>query len=294
MINIVLSTEKLNDIQICPRLYYYKHELAIAPTVKPAFYEEGELMHAILALYYQFRMEKTPVIIEGLLNFGRNYAAKNLNTLKAEQVETVIKHAKMYLDYYGNNESWQILGIEEPFARELYVDDRIKIIVVGKNDLRVKTNHGNGPVVIVDHKYEARFDQKVERDNQPLAYCWAYDVRDFVYNRIGKHKGKDRKVDDNLQRPWLSYAQYQIDDWKQSVIESAHDVLRCIEKNKWPMRIHGCNVHGRKCTFYDICNTTPDNRDYKVNSFFKTKDKFSVMGDEEKTIEGEVSGVEEI
>lgn len=292
MINLLLSTEKINDIQICPTLYNYKHELSITPLKKPDFYEEGELMHAILALYYQSKMEKNVISTENLINFGRNYAAKNLNTLTAEQVEVVMKHAKMYFDYYGNNESWEILGVEEPFAKELYANNQIKIIVVGKDDLRIKANRGNGPVVIVDHKYEARFDQKVERDNQPLAYCWAYEVRDFIYNRIGKHKGKDRKVEDNLQRPWLSYAQYQINDWVDSVIESAHDLLRYLSNNKFPMRIHGCNVHGRKCTFYDICNTTPDNREYKINSFFKNKDKFSVMGNE--TSKGTISSPEEI
>lgn len=276
MLNLVLSAEKLNDIQICPTLYHYKHELAQVPVQKPYYFEEGELMHLMLEMYYKLKMENNPIEINAIIDHSRNHATKM--NLKAEEVEKVIEDFRMYTDYYSESSSWEILGVEEPFAKEIYNDSTIRIVIIGKVDLRVKTNRGNGPTAIVDHKYEARFDQKLERENQPIAYCWAFEARDFIYNRIGKQKAK--KTEEKLLRPYFSYSEYQINDWKNSVIDSANDILKYINDDYWPMKFHGCVVHGKKCTFYDVCNTTPDNRVYKLDSFFKDKTGFSVMSKE--------------
>lgn len=276
MLNLLLSAEKINDIQICPTLYHYKHELSQTPIVKPHYFEEGDLMHKMLEIYYRARMEKRDIFRDTIIELGRNYATK-LN-LKAEETEKSVEDFRMYFDHYANQESWIILGVEEPFAKEIYKDDEITIVLIGKSDLRIRANRGNGPEAIVDHKYESRFYTKMERENQPIAYCCAWELRDFIYNRIGKQKGK--KEDEKLLRPWLSYSEHQIKDWLDSVVESAHDILRYSSKNKWPMKFHGCTIFGKKCTFYDICNTTPDNREYKLNSFFKDKGSFSVMEEE--------------
>lgn len=292
MLNIVLSVEKLNDLQICPLLYYYKHEAKKVPTRKADFLETGELIHEMLRIYYQSKIDKNVIPIATIIELGRNYAAKNL-ALKAEEVEVVIRDIKMYFEFYGVNESWLILGAEEPFAKELYIENDFRIILTGKTDLRVKTSRGSGPLALVDHKYEARFEEKLERDNQPIAYCWAFEINDFIYNRIGKQKSK--KVEEKLLRPYISYAKYQINDWIESAIETARDLIRFYTTEKYPMRYHGCRVHGRKCTFYDVCNTTPDNRTYKLDSLFKDRERGSLMGDNsEKTSEGTVPSSEAI
>jgi len=94
---------------------------------------------------------------------------------------------------------------------------------------------------------------------------------------------KSKKEEEKLLRPTFCYSEYQINDWKKSVIESAHDILRYSANNYWPMKFHACGIFGKKCTFYDVCNTTPDNRAYKIESFFKEKGNFSLMGNEDET-----------
>lgn len=274
MINLLLSNEKLNDFQVCPLLYYYKHELRKAPVVKAVFFEEGDLMHEILRLYYLDKMEGKNSPWHSFLDLGRNYAAKKL-AIKSDVVETVIADAEMYFHFYAGNESWTIEGVEEPFAKELFSDGNIRVIVQGKSDLRIKIS--KGPRAIVDHKYEARFKTKQERDNQPLCYSWAYETRDFIYNRIGKNRSANTKVEEKLLRPYLSYSDYQIDDWVQSAIDTAKEIITCYSANYWPMKYHGCTVEGNKCTFYEICNTTPNNREYKMNTFFKDREAHNVM-----------------
>ena len=274
MINLVLSVEKLNDVSICPLLYYYKHELRKVSIVKPDYLEEGELMHEGLRIYYQSKIEKKPIDFTTISELARNYAAKNLK-LSVVNIESTVKDMMMYFNYYGNKESWEIEAAEEPFAKVLYEDSNVTFIVNGKTDLRAKTMNGQGPRIIVDHKYEAQFREKSERDNQPLAYSWAYETSDFVYNRIGKQQSYTPEK--RLQRPYFSYGKHQIEEWRESAIEAAFDILRYTQNSKFPMRFTGCRIHGNKCTFHDVCSTTPDNREYKLKSSFVDRENKTVM-----------------
>lgn len=280
MINLLLSVEKINDFETCPLLYCYKHETRITSLHKKPALETGDLMHVILAKVYTEIMQGKRPDYELIYDLARNHAAKTLD-IKSEEVEETIKSAGEYFKYYGGAGTWEILGVEEPFAKELYTSEDLRIVITGKNDLRVRTMSGKGPIAIVDHKYEGRFEEKPERDNQPIAYCWAYEVSDFIYNRIGKQKSK--KIEERLIRPYLSYAKYQIADWVDSVKEAAREILVCHERSKWPMKFKFCNFRNAKCDFYDICNTTPDNREYKIETEFKDRKQFKVMENEDET-----------
>ena len=267
MINLVLSSHRIDTAQICPRLFNYIFEVQKGPiTDDPDYFQEGTLMHWILAEYYRAKMDGKNPDYELIFELARNYAAENL-TLKSELIESTITDAQMYFDFYVSD-NWIIEGVEEPFAKELFSNDQFRIVVTGRNDLRIRIGI-NGPRVIVDHKYEAQFRNKGDRDNQPLTYCWGYNCRNFLFNRIGKQQSY--KPDKRLQRPLLSYGEHQIEEWKDSAIYTALEILKFHEANYWPARYSACQIHGKKCTFYDLCNTTPSNREYKLNTFFKDK-----------------------
>lgn len=260
---------------ICPQLYYYKYSLLKAPLITPEYFDEGSLLHKIMEIYYGHKIKNEPVNYDIMYELGKNYAAKHLS-LSAEATEETIKDCKMYFNYYEDQGStWVIEAVEEPFAKELYSGKNIRIVISGKVDMRARTMSGKGPRVIIDHKYEGRFREKRERDNQPLAYSWAFDTKDFIYNRIGKQKSY--KPEKRLARPYFNYSKHQIEEWKEAAIYAALEVLKYNESDYWPMRITGCNLHGNKCTFYDVCNTTPDNREYKLNSLFGAKKKHDLM-----------------
>lgn len=277
--NIVLSVEKLNDLSICPRLYYYKHLLAKVPVKKAEYLESGELMHYGLQIYYKSVAEGTKIPLTQLLDVTRNYAAQKIQ-LGVEDVETTIKDLAMYYTYYTNlGESWQIEAVEEPFAKVLFEMDDLRIVINGKIDLRAVANNGRGPRILVDHKYESQFRTKYERDNQPLAYSWAYETRDWIYNLVGQQKSYTPEK--RLIRPYFSFSDYQIEEWKENTIELVHELIRHEKLNKWPMRFRGCSYHFSKCTFYDVCNTTPDNREYKLEGLFMDKDRNRTVMEQE-------------
>ena len=277
--NLIISTDKLNSAQICPRYYYYSHILAKTSLLKPDYFQVGSVIHESLKLYYTKLMNKERVDRNVIEELTRNFAAKDPGiSLPPDKVEETLADFNMYLDFYeAQGSSWNILGVEEPFAKVLYEGNDLRIVVNGKSDLRVHTNHGKGPIAVIDHKYESRFNKKPDRDNQPLCYAWAWDTYDFIYNRIGKQKSY--KPEKRLLREWISYGQHQIDEWIDTAIYTCLELVRFNELEMWPVRYSGCNIHGNRCTFYDVCNTTPDNREYKLNSIFGDKASFKLMED---------------
>jgi len=276
MINILLSSDKLNNAQICPKLYNYIHEIQKVPPTKEEYFQEGELFHYVLAEYYTHIMKSEEVNRELLLILAQNYAAEKLE-LSSEALSDAIADINMYFDWYISGKETWLIEAEEPFAKVLYEDSDVRIVIQGKCDLKVRTNNGKGPLAIVDHKYEASFRRAKERDNQPLCYSWAFESRDFVYNRIGKQKSY--KPEDRLKRDYVCYAQHQIDEWKESAIYTALEILKFSESNYWPSRFSGCNIYGKRCTYHDICNTSPSNRDYKLSMLFANKSKHNLMED---------------
>lgn len=272
MINLVLSSHRINNAQVCLRLYYYTHELLLAPIKKSVYYDEGEVMHYLLRLFYQkLQAEEVPdekLIIE----MGKNFAAKNTQ-VESSVIESTCNDFKMYIDFYGKDTNWIILGVEQPFAKPLFENDEIRIIITGTSDLIVRTNRGNGPIVVVDHKYEAQFRKKSDRDNQPLTYCWAIGTRDFLFNKIGKQQSYKPK--DRLKRePYFQFGKHQIDEWIQTTIHTAIEIIRSHKLDFYPARYAGCNMWGRKCTFHDVCNTTESNRQYKLDTFFTKSEPY--------------------
>lgn len=274
MLNVVLSVMKINDFSICPRLYWYKYVLGQVPAEKPSFMDEGDIMHFGLNVYYEALAKgETPPPDTAIVEMMRNHATEL--SLEASLVESTCTDFLMHQNYYRGKETWKIEASEEPFAKILYQNKDVTIVLNGKTDIRVVTMGGNGPRALVDHKYLSQFREQSSRDNQPLAYCWAYEVNDFIFNRIGKQKSYS--PDKRLQRPYINYSKFQIEEWKESAIEIALDIMKYEQMDNWPMRFTGCTLHGRKCTYHDVCNTTPDNRQYKLSEFITKESGRSVM-----------------
>lgn len=271
---IILSVDQINNVEVCPTLYHYKSILGKQPAIKASFLEAGDLMHKIFQLYYTDLMHGKTPDLKIIYEQARNFAATSIVGLKSDEIETVIEDAQMYFNFYGLDSGWVIEAVEEPFAKLLYEDDSLRIAVVGRIDLRVFNKRINQRLLI-DHKYEAEFRKKFERDNQPLCYAWGYEVKDFVYNRIGKQKSYEPKK--RLQRPILHFTNHQIEQWKESAIDAAREILSFYKNDHWPMRFTGCHFGNNKCAYYDVCNTTESNREYKLRTMFVDRVSKDIM-----------------
>lgn len=267
MKNLVLSKEKINDFSICPRLGYFSHILRKGPPSKPKYFSEGEFGHKCLEIYYLSIMSGSKLPVANYIPLFRNEALPFINSkaLTFEETEIIIALVSDYLNYYSNNESWTILGVEEPFIKPLWEDAKLglRVYFQGRTDLRIETF--DKTQAIVDHKFISRRSDIPERDNQKLGYCWAFGLKDFFINVIGKQK--TLKDNERFTRPNFSYGQHQIDEWVQNTIVLALEIFKYSEMNFYPGRMTGCNFYDRKCLFTSVCNTTPDNYGYKLESF---------------------------
>lgn len=237
---------------------------------KPIYFVEGEFIHFILENYY--KMKKDNSLDLGLLiELSRQQALKT--SLTIESSESLIKLFEEYRQYY-QNETWQVLGIEEPFAKVLYEDEKLnlRIIVQGKIDLRVKLQETE---ILVDHKKISQNRTPVERNNQILTYCFATGARDFIINQIGTQKTLPPAK--KFLRPYFNIVEHQLEEWAESTIYSAFEIVKCYERNYFPGRITGCNYQGHKCEFYDVCQSKQEDWQYKLEGSFQNHEDHDLM-----------------
>lgn|SRR5574343_121792 len=275
MRNLVLSTQRLNKLQSCPRLYFFSHVLNKTPIDKPKYFIEGEYIHYILEQYYTLKLEGKTPNIDHVILLARNRATE-IEGLTIQECEGLIDLFKEYVQFHSI-ESWQIEGIEVPFAKVLWEDEKldIRIIIQGKADLLAQS-HQSIPLII-DHKKVAQNRQPFARDNQILSYCWAFNRQDFIINQLGTQK--TLKPQDKFKRHYFNIVGYQIDEWVEETIYNALEAIKYHDNNIWPGRIKSCQNMGRTCQFYEVCQADKSNWDYKLQGF-KTSEDYDLMEDE--------------
>lgn len=279
---VVVSVHKINDIELCSRIFRYNHILRIEPLEKPAYMEAGDIFHQCLDMHYRSKIGTKVMTHDEVVAAARAEVCKM--DLPVEDGEDAIKSYIEYREFY-ENEEWIPEASEAPFAKELYADDDVRIIVEGKIDLLVTVPRTQERIT-VDHKRSGRDTEPPDRDNQKLCYAWASERSTFVINFVGTQKSK--KVAERLKRYQFQYSQHQIDEWKESAIYNVMEMLRHQKMDIWPARYSSCTKFGKKCTFYDVCNTTPDNKAYKIATTMKPKKAHDLFASAEGAATSEV------
>lgn len=250
---------------ICPRKYYFSHVLNYTTKVTPKYFLEGEFFHALLEDYYKDIMNRRKQDNNFYLNIARNKAAQFDKELSLDEMEYLINIFSQYLTFYGEDYSWKILGTETPFSTVLWEgrvgEKEFRIVLQGKVDLLVEKS--NIPI-IVDHKVVSQNRGFNSRVTQNLAYLYALGYKDFIINSIGKQK--TLSSDKKFLREYFNYSSYQIEEWKEIAIETSIEAINYFENSHFPARYTGCTFHGNKCPFYDVCETSQDNWEYKLES----------------------------
>jgi hypothetical protein len=275
MRNLVLSTHRLNMLQSCPRLYFFSHVLNKTPVDKPKYFTEGEYLHYILEQYYIQKMTGNTPNIDNVILLARNKATEIVG-LTIQECEGLIDIFKEYIQFHSG-ETWKIEGVEVPFAKVLWEDEKldIRIIIQGKADLLALSNQSIP--LIIDHKKVSQNRQPYSRDNQILSYCWAFNRQDFIINQLGTQKSL--KPQDKFKRHYFNVLGYQIDEWVEETIYCALEAIKFFENQYWPGRIKNCQNQGRTCTFYEVCSAEKSNWDYKLQAF-KTSEDYDLMENE--------------
>ncbi len=274
---VLISASQLDNIQLCTRLHYFKDILYLAPMEgKSEGLEKGDLFHYLLDLHYKslIASNSTSLIDVGLVEeLGLNKATEL--SLEDEEAKGIIFLYKEYRDFYPFEESvWEPEESEVPFAVVVFEDEDLKIILQGKIDLLAKNKKINLPLVI-DHKYSSKNYPVSSRDTQNLSYCLATGRRDFIINQAGDQKSYS--PDKRFLRPSFCYSEDKVNEFRDDVIYWTLEIIknhfRSANGDHIPANRKACKFFNKPCTYWDLCETSKDNLEGKIESDFMRTDK---------------------
>lgn len=267
---LTLSPSSIENAQTCPQKYEYSsiRRLSLISENTDAR-DRGTLFHEMLALHYNLLIEKIPSheIAPAVQEFAREKVRND--EFPFDMTEECIKN---YMDYavFYSSDGWTPKFVEVPFTKVIYESDPHKIILEGRIDLIVETMQGQ--IFPVDHKTSDKNEKPQKLSNQFMAYALVTESKNFVKNDIGFQKtyGPAQRFHRNI----LPYERENIEEWRENIILDGLRLIEYIEKGYFPRRYSGC----RYCRYTQICETTPDNRDFKISSMYKVSEPFDIYG----------------
>lgn len=285
--NIVLDASKIDLFETCPKRYDFRHNhnRGLSMIHKAKALDLGTLAHEGLGVYFKLlgegedfstRMERA------LMKIRELSSNPNESNIEPEELNHLIKAVEESCDYWRaeDENSLEILAVEQPFAYELFSDDSVRIILSGKIDLLVNfTGIGRGASygrLPIDHKTFSRESMLLRKSNQFINYCNAVGSNYLVVNRIGLQKTKS--AEDRFKRLPLSYDPIYIQDWKDNLTKMIlNEYLTCVSEGYWPEKPTSCNKFNRLCEYYSICDSSgQDSKDSKLENEYVVTEKWDV------------------
>lgn len=273
-VNIALDATMLNELQLCPARFNYRFNMNKTTPQKAAPLDRGTVLHAGMEKYYlALKAGKSfDESVADCMSAIRFEAAKSQLDFMA--IDTIIDVVESNLDHWRvADQRFQIVDVEKSFAYELFADEQVRIIMIGKIDLIISDDrYTNLPV---DHKSFDRTFPTNRLSNQFINYCAALDSNYLLINKIGFQK--TLSPEEKFKRIPLSYDHLIIDQWKTNTIEWVKYYLECVATNHWPMNFTSCDKYHRLCEFYDVCDSSGiEAKTFKLDSNFITAEPWDV------------------
>jgi hypothetical protein len=285
--NIILDASKIDLFETCPARYNFRHNhnKSLPIIHKAKALDLGSLAHEGLGVYFN------------LLGEGKHYDDRMTATLmkireiscdaeasnsEPEEVAVLLKAVEQSCDYWRaeDENSLEVLAVEQPFAYILYEDDSVRIIISGKIDLLVNfTGIGRNASyerLPIDHKTFSRDSVVLRKSNQFINYCAAVGSNYLVVNRIGLQK--TLPAEEKFKRLPLSYDPIYIADWKDNLTKMLlNEFMGCIASEAWPEKPTSCNKFNRLCEYYNVCDSSgQDSKDNKLENEYVTVEPWDV------------------
>jgi len=263
-VNIVLDASKLDSFETCPAKFNMRHNLnkTLSVQFKSDALDKGSLAHGGLEVYYKELSKGThyddrmSAALMKIREMSSNVSESNLDE---SEVSILLAAIEQSCDFWRaeDENSLEVLAVEQPFAYELFSDDEIRIIISGKIDLLVNFRGLGGSAsyegLPIDHKTYSRESMLLRKSNQFINYCNAVGSNYLIVNRIGLQKSKS--AEEKFKRLPLSYDPLYIKAWKDNLIKMIlNGYLSCVADNYWPEVPSSCNKFMRLCEYYQICD----------------------------------------
>lgn len=283
--NIVLDASKIDLFETCPARYNYRHNLNKGLQKKAEALEKGGLAHEGLEVYFNLLKQGVSYVARmerALMKIRERSSDVDYSSLDPDDINILIDAIEQSCDYWRaeDENSLEILAVEQAFAYILYEDEHVRIIISGKIDLLVNYNAiGRGASYTnlpIDHKSFSRESLTLRKSNQFINYAAATGSNYLVVNKIGLQK--TLKAEDKFKRLPLSYDPIYIADWKNNLTHLILDeYLGCVAEDYWPEKPTSCFKFNRICEYYDICDSSgAEAKAFKLESNYVDGEKWDV------------------
>lgn len=274
--NIIFDSQVLNAIQLCGYKLWLEFEKHYRPDTVATPFEEGDLLHKMLEMYYLavkehgvallYSNEEFKSFIEKVIAFGEEYALTNKD-LTPEETSAVLYQFQEYTEHY-RMDGLTVLEVEKPFIINLYEGEELGIYYTGKKDL--VANDPEFGIVDIDHKKAARTQRPSSLSNQFTGYAYSnnygVEVPYVIVNKVGFQKTLSRE--ERFRRYPLPYSKDQLERWKNNTIYWGKQYAFYIENDTWPENRTSCDKYAG-CIFQPHCESvTEEARQHLLNTRF--------------------------
>ena len=290
--NIILDASKVDLFETCPARYDFRHNhnKSLPIIHKSKSLDLGGLGHEGLAVYYRMLgegkhyNERMNACLMKIREISSDVTQSNS---EPEEVSLLLRAIEECCDYWRaeDENSVEVLEVEQPFAYVLFEDDSLRIIISGKIDLLCNF-HGIGRAssyerLPIDHKTYSRDSPVLRKSNQFINYCSAVGSNYIIINRIGLQDPNVKKpmsAEEKFKRLPLSYDPVYIQDWKDNLTTMIlQEYLTCVATGKWPEKPTSCNKFNRLCEYYNICDSSgQDVKNSKLESDYVVVEPWDV------------------
>lgn len=275
-INVVLDATMLDTYQTCACKFNYRFNLNKTTMIKAKPLDRGGIVHIGFENYYQGLKDKlsfNSCVVRGIDAMNFAYAKESDLELKEfnKVIEVFIENTLRWRVIDENE--LEILAVETPFTYELFSDEFIRIIMIGKIDLLV--NYQSYTNLPYDHKSYDRDYPLTRKTNQFCNYAYACNSNYLMVNRVGFQTSIKPEV--KHKRSPLSYDPIFLEQWKKNVIIWAYKYLQSASEDEWEMNDTSCMKFNRLCEYLEICESSGiEAKIYKLESQFNTVEKWDV------------------
>lgn len=264
---VTLDSQILTAIMKCDRYAEYSFIRNLTSSVKSTALDKGDVVHVCLETLYKLKSENNHAEYMDMVELAAQIGQEHSYGLDApmEICMESIKTFKQYAEYYKGDD-WIPLKIEHVFAKELYADTDIQIIYQGKIDLVVDSIAG---IQVVDHKTTSRRTDPLFLQNQFIGYAWALETPNICINEVGFQK--TLPPTEKFRRLTFSYPKELIEEWVHMAAYHVKIFVAHTESGFFPPRYTSCRGVYGDCLFIPICVSTPESRDWKMETMYSKR-----------------------
>lgn len=296
-----ISGHSLNSICLCGRRVLLEIGEKWEPNQKGAALEHGDLMHKMLKHYYNMKKLGYPAgdvthakMITDSIAVGRE-AVIDMD-ISIQDSEEDIKQFRDYCVFY-HQDGIDVIDVEVPFTRVLYERpdeahregcptpelnefpcqcgrrEGLKIIYEGIIDLIARYPGWGGITAVTDHKTSKRRQTASFLSNQFLGYGWSWELPDVVVNKIGYQKSLPAA--ERFKRQLLHVPKQITQEWLTQAVYWTHELVKYYETGYFPPNFTSCDKYSG-CIFKPVCESIPEVRQFKLETFYQQKPRMSV------------------